>query len=227
MKSLNNWIWATGLVLQCALLGFLPWRGAARRLPLFSGLIAFYVLRSVFLFVGHGQLSSESYSVSVGALSTLDVVLQVLVGWELLRTAGSTPFPGSRWRRLATFCGLVALSAAGAWGISATVPASYRSPVDRGVLLPCLLMILVAAFAFFRPGRTFTSTPSRVLLGFAVLGATGVATQIGRALAALHLQASAYTTWSYSGAFLYLAVLIWWIVALFSEPKVPRPARGR
>ncbi len=226
MKSLNNWIWATGLVLQCALLGFLGWRGTARRLPLFTGLIAFYVLRSIFLFAAHGRVSSEIYSLSVGALSTLDVVLQVLVGWELFRTAGSTQSPGSRWRSLAVFCGLVALSVAGAWGISAAVPASYRSPVDRGVLLPCLLMILIAALAFFRSSRTFNSTPSRVLFGFAVIGATGIATQIGRALAALRLQASAYTNWSYSGAVLYLAVLIWWIVAILTEPKRLIPTRA-
>jgi hypothetical protein len=229
---MNNWLWAIGLLLQCTLLMALVKRGVARRLPLFTLLIGLYVLRSVFLFAAFGHLSAAAYTLSITALSLIDVALQVLVAWELFigsrqnshsGTAQADPVPGSLLRRLAAFCALVALSTVMAWGISRLVPANPRSPIDRAVLLPSILMLMVAAVTASRSWHSRASVPVRVLAGFAVLGAAGILSQIGRALAALHREPRSYTGWSYTDAFAYLAVLVVWLGAVYGK-RQPSPS---
>lgn len=220
---MNNWIWAIGLALQCLLLGVMLLRGAARSLPLFTVLVAVYISRSVFLFAAFGHMSPAAYSLVYQMLSALDVVLQVVVAWELycdgrqnrgMRVgAESSLVSGSLPRHLAVFCMIGTASAAAAWGISRVIPASPHSPIDRGVLFPSLLMIGVAAVVAFghwnRPG----SIPRRVLFGFAFFGAVSVASQIGRTLAGLHRDGQLFARWSYAEAFAYIAVLLFWLAA--------------
>ena len=116
---MNTSIWAIGLILQCLLLGALARRGMARRLPLFTALVGFYVVRSVFLFAAFGHLSTDTYSLTYQALSLMDIVFQVLVAWELFSggrqyppaPAHSAAVQDSLWRRLALFSALLVGSA--------------------------------------------------------------------------------------------------------------------
>jgi hypothetical protein len=215
MTSMNNWIWAIGLVLQCALLGALVKRSVARRFPFFTSLIGLYILRSVFLFTAFGHLSAAAYTLSNTTLSLTDVALQVLVAWELF-TGGH----GSLLYRLAVFFALVAISAVATWGISSMVPANPRSPIDRGVLFPCVLMLMVAAVTVFRSWGSYASARLRVLEGFAVLAAAGIVSQIGRTLAALDREPRLYMRWSYTEAIAYLAVLLWWLGTVHDDGRL-------
>ena len=228
MTSMNNWIWAIGLVLQCALLGALVKRSVARRFPFFTSLIGLYILRSVFLFTAFGHLSAAAYTLSNTTLSLTDVALQVLVAWELftgghdsLRLAAQTARrSGSLLYRLAVFFALVAISAVATWGISSMVPANPRSPIDRGVLFPCVLMLMVAAVTVFRSWGSYASARLRVLEGFAVLAAAGIVSQIGRTLAALDREPRLYMRWSYTEAIAYLAVLLWWLGTVHDDGRL-------
>jgi hypothetical protein len=232
---MNTSIWAIGLILQCLLLGALARRGVARRLPLFTALVGFYVVRSVFLFAAFGHLSTDTYSLTYQALSLMDIVFQVLVAWELFSggrqyppaPAHSAAVQDSLWRRLALFSALLVGSAAVTWGLSAAVPANPNVRMDRGVLLSSALMLAVAAVTFFWLRNSRGPATRRVLEGFAILAASGILAQIGRALAARHRDAWAYGFWSYLAAVAYLAVLLFWLVALPRAAAHPGRKRPR
>jgi len=222
MISWNNWLWGSGLALQLVLVGLLVRSGTVRRLPLFTSLIGFYVLRSVLLFGAFGHVRREAYSMSYEALSFLDLGLQVLVAWELFCGGRSNanarvemqPWAGSKLGRVAVFLALFVLSAGLAWGISLWIRANPRSPVDRGVLLSSILMLAVAAACLPRRGYGTFVPVRRVLEGFSVLAMTSIAAQIGRTVTAEQRQAELYTRWSYLASIAYLGVLAIWIVAM-------------
>lgn len=230
MGSTSNWIWAAGLTLQCLLLAVLARRGVVRRLPVFTSLIALYLLRSLFLFAAFGRLSAATYQSTYAALSWLDILLQIVVAWELFRGGWrNLPSAETLWRRVAIFAGLAALSAAAAWAISRAVPTDLRAPIDRGVLFPSLLFVTVAIAAILRHDPPAGSAPRRILEGFAPLGMVAILSQIGRTLAALHRDGTSYKHWSYAAAVSYLVVLVFWLLAVPAEkPAAPvKPARKR
>lgn len=226
---MNNWIWGAGLGMQVVLLWVLVHRRITRYLPLFTTLIGLYVFRSVFLYAGFGHISGDMYSLSYDALSLLDVVMQVLVAWELFCAWQEERIAGRALDRMAAFAGLVVAAAAVAWGISRAVPAAVHTPIDRGVLLPSVLMLLVLGVREMRPTGAATAmqrAARRVLVGFAVLAAAGIASQVGRTVAALHREARLYLRWTYMDAFAYLVVLLFWLIALSGQRRrtEPRPA---
>ena len=208
----NTLLWALSLLLEGLLLAVLIRRGTARLLPVFTALIAFYVLRSVLLFALFGHLDAPAYELTYTTLSSIDLLLQIAVAGELFagdRQRTQPPLP-----RPALFAGLVLLSAAVAWLLSVALPGSARNPVDRGVLFTSSLMLAVFAFARDRFAGTFSR---RVLQGFAVLGIAGILTQIGRTVAALHRDAHAFTRWSWAEPGAYLAVLVFWLLAFNAQ----------
>ncbi len=219
---MNDWIWTIGLLLQCLLIGVLVGRGVARILPLFTGLIGFYVARSLFLFTTFGHLSGATYSLSYQTLSLIDSVFQILVAWELFCGGRRNPVVPSLRKSaanaisptLAAFCALLMGSATIAWAVSKAVSATLNSPLDRGVLLSCLLILAVAAFRFLKPCSLRGPTPRRILEGFAVFGAVDFGAQIGRTIAAQRRDSTLFSFWSHLSAFVYLAVLVFWIVVL-------------
>jgi hypothetical protein len=220
MSALNNSIWATGLLLQCLLLAALVVRGVWRRLPLFTILIGFYLVRSVFLFASFGFLDQAAYSLASQALSLTDLVLQTMVAWELFSGGRQYPpndgatVPVSLRRRLAIFFALLAGSAVAVWGVTAAIHINPANGLDRGVLLPFTLMLAVAAVTYFRGWISRSPAGQRVLVGFTALAVSGIAAQIGRAIAAQYRNASAYRGWSYEAAVAYLVILLFWLLAL-------------
>src|SRR5208337_613222 len=123
---MNNLIWTTGLILQILLLAVLMRGGLARKLPFFTALIAFYVARSVFLQVGSNLMEDDAYAICNQALSLVDLLLQMLVAWELLRGGrrdrNAITQAAPIGRRVLWFGAMIAVSAAFAWGLSKITP---------------------------------------------------------------------------------------------------------
>lgn len=210
MTSLNNILWSLGLTLHLLLLITLVVRGMARRLPAFTGLMSFYLLRSLMLYALSGHLHGPAYAVGYNALSLMDLLLQILVAWELLGAVQA--FRGMALvRRLALFSAAIVLSGALAWGISLAIHADSRTPVDRGVLFCSALMLAVATAA---AGRGLHGPARRVLQGFCMLSLSGIVSQVERTLAAMHRNAPAFHRWSYAEAAVYLLVLLFWLLSL-------------
>ncbi|HTW79824.1 MAG TPA: hypothetical protein VME23_09815 [Terracidiphilus sp.] len=215
---MNNTLWTIGLILQVLLLAALLRGGLARKLPFFTALISFYVARSLFLFAGSGQMEDEVYIFCEQALSFIDILLQIVVAWELLR--GGRSDPGVRTQaapvgRLALlFSALIVGSAALAWGLSEISPLNRSRQFDRGVVLTAALMLLVAACTFFRRKGPDAAAAKRVLGGYVLLAVASISAQVGKTLAQIQRNPQAYYLWSYVAIVAYLAVLGFWLVAM-------------
>jgi hypothetical protein len=214
MTRFTTILWALGIVLHLSLLATLLLRGIARRLPAFTGLIGFYLMRSLLLFVLPGHVAAPVFASIYNGLSWLDLVLQTFVAWELfkaLRSGASERAGTSRLRRAAVFAGCALLSASVSWSLSLAVPANPRAPMDRGVLFAGMLMLAVAAVSARQRGMTVAR---QLIAGFGLLGLTSILCQVERTLAAYHRDAVAFQGWSYPVPFVYLAVVGLWLLSL-------------
>lgn len=230
---MNNWIWTIGLTLQLLLLGALVLRGTFRRLPVFTVLISFYFCRSIFLVAVSRHMNESTLTVVRAVLSLLDIAGQVFVAWELFGerrqdsgkqiTAHRSTVTKPVLFRLGMFLALVAISALTSWGISQVVPSSPRSPLDRGILVPSLLILIVTSIALSQRMYSRAPVPFRVLAGFAVLAAAEILSQLGRVYAASQRNVLVYRGWSYEVVFVYLAVLLWWLAAVSDRRKLSVP----
>src|SRR5215469_5669961 len=111
MTKLNLVLWIVSVVMQCILLAALIMRGLIDRIPIFTILIGFYVLRSTALYALSSHLRGRSFALTLSSLAVIDIVLQVAVAWELFSAARSTTAPvisigmarGALLRRLGRF----------------------------------------------------------------------------------------------------------------------------
>jgi hypothetical protein len=214
MPYANLILWWSGVVLQTLLLLVLFGRGIARRFPIFTMLIGYYLVRAVFLSALAGHLTRSAYRAIFDSLSLADICLQILVAGEIavhilrgirrrapLRAATLTP--------LAAAC-LVAAA------IAAMLPRRGVAPVDRGSAFPLLLMILFYLWSeFARSARAVR----RIAGGFAVYGVVAVGAQVIRNYAALHHNATLWRAAAYGRVGVYLAVVVFWLVAFAACPK--------
>lgn len=235
--NLQTTLLLLGLVLQATLLTLLFVRRAARNVPVFTTLIAFYLLRSVFLYGLFGRIDSDAYELWLNVLDLLDLLLQVLVTWELFRrtrTFGKVPNRidardrrSSQWLRDgALFAGLLFIASLGAWAVSQIVRSSPHYPADRGILFTSTLMLLAALVSMIKTA----SFARRLLFGFGALGVVNIVCQIERTLAAFHRSALAFRRWSYIEVFAYLAAVLFWIAisaASRLQPGAPRSLNHR
>jgi hypothetical protein len=215
---MNNVLWTVGLILQILLLAALLRGGLARKLPLFTALIAFYVARSVFLFAGSELMEDEAYSLCEQALSLIDILFQILVAWELLRAgrsdAGARAQAAPLGSKALLFGALIVGSAALAWGLSEIPPLNRSRQFDRGIIFTAALMLMVAAYTLISKKAAHAAAARRVLTGYSVLAAAVICAQVGKSFAQLQRDPRAYYLWSYVAIVAYLAVLGFWLVAL-------------
>jgi hypothetical protein len=215
------------VLLHALLLTLLFLRGVARRLPFFTTLLAFYLLRSLSLYALFGHIDADAYAFWFNALDLVDLLLQILVVWELFRATRSNSAAStgdaiqpasSTLRHAALFAALLLISAATSWIISVVVPSSPRAPLDRGVLLTGGVMLLAALLSIPKSDSVRPSLPRRLLFGFGVLGATNILCQIERSLAAFHRAPVPFLRWSWIEAVAYLAVVLFWIWTIAMHP---------
>lgn len=207
---INNSLWIFGLMLQCTLLLLVCTRGIARRLPVFTVLLAFYPLRSALLFALYGHLGPTTYHATYNGLSLLDLLLQLLVAIEiaahLLRAYGK---PGLR--RSLLFILLPCIAWAGTILDVSMLPANSPIPPDRLQIFDSLVMVLLCILVFLWPAVTLLR---RVAIGFAFYGAVNLLATAGRTVAADHRDARAFSRWSYTLTAAWLLVVLCWIFVL-------------
>lgn len=216
MNVINLCLWGAGLGLQVILVVVLFLRGVARRFPIFTFLVIFYVLRSVALFALFDYLARSTYSQLYDFLSLADLCLQILLAGEIaLRILRQS----SGWTvsRMAKMAFLAALALGVAGGVAALIPTPGSVPVDRGAAFVAVLMVLLLLWAVL---ARIAGAPRRIAEGFAVYGIVSVLAGIARSYAALHRNAGAYAASSYAQAGIYMAVVVYWLFTLKTEPAV-------
>lgn len=216
MLKVNLLLWIASLTLQTVLLAALIARRITRQLPAFPVLIAFYILRSLGLYVTAAHLHGPDYTLLTTALAVLDVLLQTILAFELF--AATRPLT---LRGYATFSLILLAAASLAFLASTLVPANPRAPIDRGVLFTSALFLLTFLASLSRPTRPLVR---RVLQGFALFAVASTLGQIGRTLAAAHRDPILFHRWSYAEPTTYLAVVLLWILTLPRE--APSPTLG-
>jgi hypothetical protein len=214
MSTVNLLLWVLGLALQIGLVVVLFLRRVARRFPVFTALIAFYVLRSCLLVALFGYVARNTYFQLYDVFSFADLCLQILlaaeIAFSILRRRSGWPL-----RRMVKVAALVILALAIAGGAAALLPAPGRVPVDRGGAFAAFLMVLVVLCEVF---ARVSGAPRRIAAGFAFYGVSGVIAGVTRSYAAPHRLAVAYAASSYAQAAIYILMVVYWLYTFGTEP---------
>ncbi len=207
MSATNIAFLAASLILQLLLLGLLVTRRIWSQLRLFTVLLCFYAIRSVFLVVLFPWVLPGTYVQIYTVLSAVDVLLQIALAIEfslVIVRVGERPY----LPRALMIPAIFLVAAVLASGIAALLPAHSRAPADRAGIFTGLLFLGIFLWSL---GVRLPRWQRSVLRGLAGIGAAGILTQVGRNIAAIHQDAHAYRVWSYSNAVVYLVVLVVWI----------------
>jgi hypothetical protein len=211
--AINDLLWTVGLLLQCSLLALVFARGIVRRLPLFSGLLAFYLLRSILLFALFGKIDSAAYASTYEGLTIVDLALQLLVTGELVLSL--TRSAGPRGLRRGTLLLIPVFAGAGTLLIARTLPAHSPVPFDRVQAFIWVSMILLGGFALaWTTAGQPAALPRRVALGFSFYAVAGIAASLERPYAMLARDARSLAMWSYVLPAAWVLVVVYWIAAL-------------
>jgi len=213
----NHLIWAAGLLGHVILLVVLFTRHRVARLPWFTLLIFFYLLRSVGLaatlhFSGH-----PAHRFAILVLDSTDVLLQCAVLAELAWIA-LRPLGGIRRYTLPLL-----LVGSGVLIVMRLAPAGYTSLRMDLVLLHFLLSVLmvewaiVLAFLLRSLRLSWRSHVAVISFGFGIYSAALLA---GGGYFTIGREMSDYVFFSFFRISVYLLVLLCWALALwFQEPK--------
>src|SRR5581483_4336670 len=209
----NTTIFAVGLVLQCALVFAAFWKGVSRRFPFFTLLMLFYPLRASLLFALAGRVDTDAYNSVFNTLTLVEFPLQVFAAAELaLRWI--TEAGGWTRRRIVELLVLLAVVC----GLTTLALHIITEPQLTDRVQICISFLMLALFAAIAI-RVRTRNLLCISAGFAAFALVQLATLAGKARAmALH-SGEAYVGWSYVPACGYLAVVIFWLIALQREPK--------
>jgi hypothetical protein len=209
--ALNGVILIGGVVLQAALVFVLFRRGIARRFPAFTSLLTFYLLRAALLFALGGRIDADAYETWHHVLAIVEVALQMWVAVEivlrLVRARG-----GWTLKQIV----LLLLLAGGACGLAwiTLEMAPKKELIDSLQVLWWFVMVgLFAASLMAARQRNLL----RIAAGFAAFSVVQLAALAGRSSAVVHHANRSYVLWSYAPACGYLAVVVFWMLALARE----------
>jgi hypothetical protein len=224
MHSARIALWAVSLVLQGLLLAILIGRAWARRVPVFTVLIAFYIVRSVALFALPGHLKPGPFAGLYDAFSLADVVLQLAVTAEIALAAARQYGEEGR-DRLARALLLLLAGVLAAVLATALLPSRGPAPVDRGSVLAAFLMLLLWLWMTVERLR---GPARRVAEGFAAYGAVAITANVIHNQAGLHRSEGVFRTasWAQSIAWV-LAVVFWCLTLRGASSAIVAPQRER
>jgi hypothetical protein len=218
---INHLIWAAGLFGHLLLLGVLFARKRVSRLPWFTLLVSFYLLRSLGLaatlhFSGH-----PAHRFALLILDITDLLLQCAVLAELIWIA-LRPLAGFR-----RFTLPLLMVGSGILIVMRLAPASHSSLRLDLVLLHFLISVLMVEWAILlafllRPLHlSWRSHVGALSFGFGIYSAALLA---GGGYFTIGREMSDYVFFSFFRISVYLLVLLWWALALWL--KEPTPATG-
>jgi hypothetical protein len=221
MHIANTFLWIAGLLLQSFLLFAFFRRRVAKRLPVITALIAFYLVRSALLFLISGHIAADDYGTLYNALSQADFLLQMVVvgelAWSVWRDEKGH---GRAWIKIVI--GIIVAVAISA-GAASHVRVPGRYPPDRGMTFVAILMIFLVLWMIV---AKMTGSPRRVAEGFAVYGAIGTLAGTERAYAAIHRNVNAFHAWSYVSTATWLMVVLFWIFALKTDEAITAASKS-
>ena len=217
-------LWAISLALQCSLLAILVLRRSARRLPVFTLLIAFYIVRSVALFVLPGHLKPASFAQLFDFFSLVDVLLQLAVAGEIA-FAAARQYGDAERDRLSRVLLLLLAGVLAAVLATALMPSRGPAPVDRGSVLAAFLMLLLWLWMTVErrggPAR-------RVVEGFAAYGAVAIVSNVIHNQTALHRNEGVFRAASWAQSVVYVLVVVVWCLTLRgADSTVAEPQGAR
>lgn len=213
MSFVDVSVWIAGLGLQSALLFFLFRRRLVFQVPVFSLLIAFYLVRAGVLFGLYSHLARDDYNELYNALSTFDLVLQILVATEItvkILRSGKVATKNHGLKLAAMILAGVALAITAA----ALVPLRGPLPVDRGMVfitIGAILLVIWMAVARLR------GMPRRIAEGFALYGLAGIFAAFERSYAMLHRSTAALAAASYVQTSMYICVVAFWLITVLAD----------
>jgi hypothetical protein len=213
-STINTLVWIVSLALQLALFSALFARAIARRFPIFTSLIGFYLLRSAILFLIFGHVGPAAYHTLYNDLTLLDLLIQTAVAVEILI---HLVHAGGGWTRsnvLVTIA-IVCVATAATALTTTLLPAHTPIPVDRTQFFFSFLMLFLFAWALRVTAAS--NLVRHIAGGFALYGIVNVGANFGRAYAAIQNNVPLYATWSYTLAAIYLVVVLFWLFTLRSE----------
>jgi len=220
IKSIDYILAGVGLGGHLALLTVLIRRRLTARLPLFTILIAFYLLRSgIFLLAHLTTVDPWLYWVLIG----LDPVLQLILFAAIVHAWRPFALKSTTARGLAALGLIIAacLSGAVAWYVG---PSSRFSPLNLSIKTDVFVSVLwiEAGIALWASGRRaqLPRLTQKVVLGFAVYSAANVLTEIGHMHFAAAREASPYIGLTYARIAVYLLCLLLWFIASSQEARL-------
>ncbi len=219
-EAINNTIWTLSLLLQLALIALVFKRHLARRIPSFTLMLVFYVLRSFLLFLFANHLASSTYARTYTLLAITDLFLQLAVAIELMLRVFPIPTgasPSVTLRRLALLLTIPALACGSTLLLIASLPANAPIPPDRLQMFDSLFFALLGVLAF---GKLLSPWLLRVTLGLATYGVVNAASTIGRTFAAFHRDINHYLAWTYTASIAWLLIVVFWLITLVREPEL-------
>jgi hypothetical protein len=219
----HHLIWAAGLLGHLLLLIVLFRGGRAQRFPCFTLLIFFNIVRSLALVLVLGHLAAPALRTAVVAFEVSDLLLEFGVLTELVLHALS---PLGRLRR-ATLPLLLFASAA--IMVTRVAPVSHYTGRAAPLLLHFFLGVLflewslILAFLLRSLRLRWRSDVAAISFGYglysAVLLFAGGYFRVGRDM-------SDYIFFAYLRIAVYLLVVLWWIVSLWSTGHISNSERA-
>jgi len=209
MKIANLNLWIIGFCLQAALLVALLRHKLAFRIPIFTSLIAFYIVRAGALFILSSHVTRKDYGMLYEALSVVDLVFQILVAAEIFACLARQPCkPAARGTMTRIAMIPVGIALAGAVAFMTPEVGLFRT--DRGVVFVTVLMLLLLIWTF----RTGAGIPRQMATGFVVYGCSVLVAGVARNYAVAHRSRAMLAGSSYAASGIYICIVIYWLVAL-------------
>jgi hypothetical protein len=212
--ALNNILWTLSLILQAGLLTRLFRTKLALRVPSFTLLLGFYVVRSLSLYLLSSHMAQAGYGHLLALLGLVDLFLQLAVAIELemrLFPLGDLANVGQTLRGVAILVAIPAFALAATVLLTASLPNRTPAATDMLQLYDSLFFLLLG---FLTTARIASRYLLRLALGFAGYGMVCIASTIARSFAFIHKNAQSYITWSYVASIAWLVTVAVWMVVL-------------
>jgi hypothetical protein len=218
--AINDTFWLVSLLLQLLLVGLLFTRGIHRKLPVLTTLLIFYPLRSILLFALSGHLSPPTFANIYSSLSVVDIILQFLLAIEIAvhlfrHTAARIS------HRIVVLSFLAVLACIATFFLTRILPPDPPIPPDRVQIYDSFLLLFLSIWVITRNAPALLL---RVSLGFGAYAAIDLLATVIRTVAATRHDVPTFEIWSYIRSATYVLVVIFWILALQTEPASASPS---
>ena len=229
LTGLDFFFWAAGLAANATLLFVLLYRNRARRVPIFTALIALNVIRTIVLYLVQRLASHEAYFKTYWWLTALDTLLQFGIVYEIatlvFRPAG-TWARGVRLRFVALLAPCIGIALALSWLDSPPSRSWIQAAVARGNLcaesLMSELFVLMLALSI-SAGLPWKTHAARIAQGLGTYSLISLALQTGQSYFGVDRQFPMYISLSHIRMIAYLGCVTYWIAALWVQVKQALP----